>query len=1431
AGWDTAVASNGSSISYSAPTSTLAAGKYLVMYSERFDTTDITNNQRVEIQSRLLIDGLATTTGAGQTYVRKEDGSAGDWQRAAIVGGSAIINISNDDTELATRFYRTDSSSDGGGTTDRTPGWGGMTILRLDDSWNYARYNVSGETATVDTFNEVVWDQTAEEDTGFSRTGANITITNAGRYLVTYTIPITTDGGSDRTEYISKIQLDNTDVEGSYVSTYIRENQSTDDGVLSYVGIINVSASDVLDIKMDMTDGTITGHNMEEGSSIEILELPSGNETIIAEATTGEMNPVTLTEFAWDTTAFIDTDAFTMGAGTDSYVDVDVDGDYLFFAAQQTTNGGTRTFPSARFSVNDVISSSTSGGQFNRSGGADQGGFAFGGLLTNLSAGDDISLENIYIEVDRAAQTLNHGAMSGLRLGSVFSAPASEGSTGGTFIANGGLVEFDSSDSGETINPGNSHFYDVVFDNASGGWTLSTDATSTNNFILTNVSDFTNTQTVEVQGEFSTAVASTSTTWTGGVLYLNSETDYEINNKLTGGDDYGTLQVGANTDISMWNSSSTVYAVDASSSLYSQDHYATDGYLNIFGDYNRTSGTEYWSYATDFDGTDLSGGSERQTNVYIENSSVVTITDTFLEGIGTSTASTTVQNRGSGTYTVNISGGTTTLQYYDFGDLGSTGLSLLNANAITSLADGAFTPSVASGVGLTISSTTIDANPGLQIYRVQFATTTVIAATNVTQTDGAPVSYWWFRDSSGNIDGEAFDNDPDKDPDGDPGSIRWDDSSLVITVSGTVYQSDESSPMSTPVCDNSANIVRVVVENGSSYVGSCASADGSYSIGGVVVIGDPIITTYLDTNGGVRGATVTKTPTANITDLDIYQNHVITRHEDVVALTIADMATYDSNDDTDIPYIAATGTTDTLNIFSETELHIASSTTFSPSGDVTISGNASSSSADGSLHIDNNAVFVGYSTSTITLAGSLTVDDGATFTSASTTVLMNATTTGKTITTPASQEIIFNELIFNGVSGGWNINGDIRVVENINVSTGTVTGTSDVVIENGSMSGNGTVSFGSGTTTIENTNTLGGNTPWTFGNLVLGNGVVTGTTTPGGATTTILDTLTINTGHFLDAGNTVWVLSGTGDVFMEDGTFLYDTSTIIYNGTGAANILSTNYYNLILNALGGSPTYTATGLGVQVFGDLDIGNTGTTTVDFDTNDSALNIEGGVAIHTLGTFVASDSGATTLAGSYDNNGIFTSSGGVLTFDGSGVHTIAAGNSAFGSVIINGSGDFTVSEHATATSFTITAADDFTLASSQALAVGGTFTNSLGGADTIWTDSILHLYGGGNYEINASTIDDSYGTLVVGTDTDIRMWNSDASTTTVNSSGSIYSQDHDDVSGDLYIYGDYVKSSGSDYWSYAKDFDGTDISGSPRKVDVYIAANASTTHLGG
>ena len=162
----------------------------------------------------------------------------------------------------------------------------------LDDAWNYARYSLNAETATVDTFGDVVWSFNDEQETGFPRTGADITITNAGRYLVTYTIPITTNTGSDRTEYVSRMRLNNTtEIEGSRVSTYMRQNESTDDGVLSYIGIIDVGAGDVLSVEMDATDGTIGSDNMENGSGIQILELPAGNETIIVEATTGEMNP------------------------------------------------------------------------------------------------------------------------------------------------------------------------------------------------------------------------------------------------------------------------------------------------------------------------------------------------------------------------------------------------------------------------------------------------------------------------------------------------------------------------------------------------------------------------------------------------------------------------------------------------------------------------------------------------------------------------------------------------------------------------------------------------------------------------------------------------------------------------------------------------------------------------------------------------------------------------------------------------------------------------------------------------------------------------------------------------------------------------------------------------------------------------------------
>lgn len=1305
---------------------------------------------------------------------------------------------------------------------------------------------------------------------------------------------------------------------------------------------------------------------------------------------------------------------------------------------------------------------------------------------------------------------------------------------------NSGTVLFNSSDTGEIINLGNSTLYDATFNSIGGGWTITAPATTTNNFTLSTTSTFTlaSGQTLAVLGTFTNNVSNASTTWTGSTLSLEAG-NYSINSKTNLGDTYDTLRVKANTDIKMWNSSASLYVVDGTGSLYSQDHAGVDGVLYIFGAYERISGNEYWSYATDFDGTALGGGS-RQVDVRFAGGASASFTDATLQILGTAVSTTTVDRQSGGLFGIVLSNSTLNAQYYDIRHQNELGLRLLNGTTITSLANGHFTVDAIGGSAITASSSTIDLNPGLQIYNVQFdtavgalsdlttgdgentfiffddfndgsintskwtkdvelgsitetggylragggiasgnyghvslgsevgyasfldnsvvwrarnstngigelvfrgdygtnrgykarfdqrvgtngnafletpysgwtisngtgtctsdslepvadqwyryevtasstnfimyrdgasmrnctdntfalageialqnhygsytdydwvgvrpfvtpaptstswgveetvrtglyreshvvtgsiigaqtdyvlpitvnygagtdagstmycdslcntnfsdvrftnqdgsplsywrdesfatsstatfwvkfdsipaspATTSIyayygdVSGYNVTQSDGAPTSYWWFRSSLGDIDGESYDNDT-----GNPGSIRWDDSALTINVSGTVYSDDGVTPMSGPTCNDSTQNIRIVVEGGSSYTGDCASADGTFSIPGVVIVGDPVVTAYLDTNGGAKGTTVTRTPTADITDLDIHQNRVITRHEDTAPLNILNMAVYDFDNDSDIRFTAATGT---LTVLSGSELHVASTTTFAPVGDITINANASGTASDGSLHLARNAVLTGYATSTYTIGGSFTMDEGAVFTPASTTVIMNATTTGKTITTTASQEVSFSTLEFNGVGGGWNINGDVRAYENMLVTQGTVSGTADVTVVNGSLTGDGVLSMGGGTTTINSSNTLGGATAWTFANLVLGNASIIGTTTPASnATTTILGKLTISTAHFLNAGGSFWNFAGTGNVFAENGTFVEGTSTVRYSGTGATNILSTTYHNLDLKAQGGSPTYTAVGLGIVVNNNAVIGNG--TTVTFDTSDPALDVNGNLSIETGGTFIGSGSASTTIAGDWDNNGTFTGSGGTIVFDGASASNIYAGNSSFSNVRFNGTGTFTVAEYATATvSLMLRNAGSFTLSSGQTLAVGGTFTNEIGGAGTTWTGSTLSLYGGGNYAINASTTSDIYNVLNVRTNTQIRMWNSSASTYDVHTSGSLYSQNHTNVTGDLYIFGAYAKSTGVDYWSYATDFDGT-ILGSPRNVDVYIAGGGSVLYTGG
>jgi hypothetical protein len=213
-------------------------------------------------------------------------------------------------------------------------------------------------------------------------------------------------------------------------------------------------------------------------------------------------------------------------------------------------------------------------------------------------------------------------------------------SLGGSLLNNAtitpqtGTVLFNSIDTGETIDLGSSSLYNVNFDAAGGGWTITQNATTTNNFTLATSSEFTlaSGQVLSVGGAFTNNAGGASTTWSGSTLLLDNASKYEINVKTTPTEQYENLIIGNNSDISSWNSAATSTVVAADSSLYSKDNAGVDGHLFIFGDYRISTTTEYWSYATDFDGVVL--GLPRKVYVSVSDGSAVSLDGGTLYMIG-----------------------------------------------------------------------------------------------------------------------------------------------------------------------------------------------------------------------------------------------------------------------------------------------------------------------------------------------------------------------------------------------------------------------------------------------------------------------------------------------------------------------------------------------------------------------------------------------------------------------------------------------------------------------------------------------------------------------------------------------------------------------------------------------------------------------------
>ena len=381
----------------------------------------------------------------------------------------------------------------------------------------------------------------------------------------------------------------------------------------------------------------------------------------------------------------------------------------------------------------------------------------------------------------------------------------------GTFTANNSTVTFNANSGSKTIEAGNSSFYNVVFNSSTGNWTIQTDnLTATNNFTITDVSSLAiaASKIVEVDGIYSVANAAASAiTWnSNSVLYLNSGTAYTVGSKNQTPAIYAVLQIGANTDIRMWNSTASSFNVDASGSLYSQNHANNNGDLYIWGDYH-TQTNDYWSYETDFDGTNLSGGSERQVDVRIDPSSNVTVdSGDTLAAIGAASPNRTTVSRqgGSGGYGITVaSGGTINFQYTDFDYLeGTTGLNIQSGATVTSLNYTSFDNLVGSEATndayITLASSIIGSGTKT-ITGVNFDKSDPSVEFNVNRTGDDDTGYWTFSSGTGDLYGEAYDGKNGVN-EADPGMLRWDDSNSAPTSPDSLLTEGETNP--TNVTDN-----------------------------------------------------------------------------------------------------------------------------------------------------------------------------------------------------------------------------------------------------------------------------------------------------------------------------------------------------------------------------------------------------------------------------------------------------------------------------------------------------------------------------------------------------------------------------------------------------------------------------------------------------
>lgn len=428
--WDTDIDSEGSGISYSAGVFTLGeTGRFLVLVSEYYGTTDTTGNERINAMLSFYLDGTQLKEGRSTGYIRKTGGA-----QEFINFSAAIIEVTSTTgtaDELETRIERIDNST--AGTVDRIASRSKVCILKLDDAWGYGRYESSAAftpSATDDTRNTADIGSTVEQDSPFTRTGNVVDIATNNLVLAIYGFyNDDTDTLSGRTEMQGVLDLAGAEVPGSWSQTYgPRVQDDTNWGGMCNVSLLEPTSGD------DLTLMLVSREDADEDwfATLQLVELPSAAEAIIVERATaaGDYNAAG-TDFAWQSNPYIDTDAFTHTTGQ-ANVDVDNAGDYLGMYSLGTHEdagvSGTRATPAGILRVEPSGYTVGASSSYNRNtANSTHPTLSGAGLLPGLDADDSITVRANRIGTDTTTMA-GQGGMAIIRLSSLFPPPASTAS-------------------------------------------------------------------------------------------------------------------------------------------------------------------------------------------------------------------------------------------------------------------------------------------------------------------------------------------------------------------------------------------------------------------------------------------------------------------------------------------------------------------------------------------------------------------------------------------------------------------------------------------------------------------------------------------------------------------------------------------------------------------------------------------------------------------------------------------------------------------------------------------------------------------------------------------------------------------------------------------------------------------------------------------